>query len=690
MKRILILTDGWRRTATYAWTCGVMKYIRENNKDMAVYQFHSWGNWNKDTKYSDGEYCILDLPELDDFDAILVDVTNMESAAIRDRILEKVRTSGVPAVSVCYETPGLVYMGVDGFRVIADMVDHLCREHRCQTFHFAGGPVDQFENRMRRQAFECSMKNHAIPKGCYAITNDDYSVESGRRAAKTYFAVAAEKKEVRFDNKAFKQLAGRINSAGAMNNDGNFMKIPSEIQEREKPLRPLPDAFVCANDNIAVGVILELEKHGYHCPEDVRVTGMDNMDKAMYFQPQITTASLDREHIGYEAARVLDELMQNEDAGKEMIRIPHEIFVRAEPVFTESCGCPSLLETDSRAYMKWKIIDDNAVQEEAAKISDIAASLSRAQTLDDFMDSVLDAYSLKDCDGIYVLTDERLESSSLIADSNLPQGRIERQRLFLRAFREKANSEIGGWLPKGKSAWGDIEEGASEESLVSYLELHDERCNFFFMPLHIENLAVGYIALRNPHFIIGEWQFYSLQETILSYLRSWYSGKQLSESLRELSRIYDRDQLTGVYARTARKKMNRTFRYWLENGKCVAVFFADADRFKEINDNYGHAYGDRVLVQIAEAMDGHFPDSGFTVRYGGDEFVSACVVKNEAEAMLIRDTIAADLRDRKVNASIGVVVTDGTSEAATFDDYIKEADEAMYKIKSRHHEATRQ
>ena len=60
----------------------------------------------------------------------------------------------------------------------------------------------------------------------------------------------------------------------------------------------LPDVFVCANDNIAAGICAEAEQWGCRVPDDFLVTGFDNLDKAAYFRPQITTVFQGREEIG--------------------------------------------------------------------------------------------------------------------------------------------------------------------------------------------------------------------------------------------------------------------------------------------------------------------------------------------------------------------------------------------------------
>lgn len=60
----------------------------------------------------------------------------------------------------------------------------------------------------------------------------------------------------------------------------------------------LPQAIICGNDNIAVGVCEAATAHGYQVPEDFCVTGFDNFDKAAYYEPRISTISHIRENVG--------------------------------------------------------------------------------------------------------------------------------------------------------------------------------------------------------------------------------------------------------------------------------------------------------------------------------------------------------------------------------------------------------
>lgn len=669
-KRILMLTDGWRRLVTTGWTTGFMQYVREKKKDMALWQFNSWGNWNRDRLFNAGQYSILDLPDLSQYDGILVDATNIIDREVLSALLEKVRTSGLPAVSVCFETPGIHYVGADGRRAVQEIIEHLVKVHGCRTFHFVGGPDDQFESEIRRTTFLDCMKEHGIPEENYDATCGDFTAENGRKVIQSYFP-----------------------------------DQPCQAEDgRDLPVRPIPDVFVCANDNIAVGIILELETHGWSCPEDVRVTGFDDLDKAAYFDPQITTAALNREQIGYESARVLDLLLQNRDAKQEIFHIPHENCVQIPVIPSESCGCENSGRVNYRDYLKWQVTDSITRQDEEMELAEISARLSAGHTLKDLVTEILRVYTSRDCDGVYIVADDRLELPTLEKKAPFSPKAYDREHLRLLTFREKGAAG-DDWLPEGKAA-GDNErlpegkaaagkdgtdslpENAPAAALTAYLRSRDRGCSFFTMALHLSELPVGYILLKNPRFMIREWRFYQVQDQILTGLKNWYSNRQLEASVRRLSEIYDRDQLTGLYARTVfHTKLYDVFQTWQKAGLSVAVYFADIDRFKQINDDHGHDYGDRILMRTAKIINRNLPAEGFAVRYGGDEFVAACPVADTGAAEAIRTSILQQMQRLDTGVSIGMVLTSGKADDTTdFDAYIRRADKAMYEEKELHHE----
>lgn len=123
-------------------------------------------------------------------------------------------------------------------------------------------------------------------------------------------------------------------------------------------------------------------------------------------------------------------------------------------------------------------------------------------------------------------------------------------------------------------------------------------------------------------------------------------------------------------------------------GSHVALLFIDLDEFKPINDRFGHAVGDQLLLAVAERLCANARDSDTVARIGGDEFtvlLSDIGSAEQAEAVGRKfvDAFAEpfELAERTLNvtASIGVTTTDGKDADST--QLLAQADAAMYRIK---------
>ncbi|MCC8178899.1 MAG: GGDEF domain-containing protein, partial [Cloacibacillus sp.] len=128
-----------------------------------------------------------------------------------------------------------------------------------------------------------------------------------------------------------------------------------------------------------------------------------------------------------------------------------------------------------------------------------------------------------------------------------------------------------------------------------------------------------------------------------------------------------------------------------DTGDCGlhALFIADIDDFKLINDGYGHIEGDRTIISIAQEMKKFFRGSDIIGRLGGDEFVallkdgpSMDVVRLQAAdfcAVFEQGFRACTLRAH-VSMSVGIAVTVGGQKS--FDELYREADAALYRVKA--------
>lgn len=144
----------------------------------------------------------------------------------------------------------------------------------------------------------------------------------------------------------------------------------------------------------------------------------------------------------------------------------------------------------------------------------------------------------------------------------------------------------------------------------------------------------------------------------------------------------EHDKLTNLYNRTGYVALYRQMR--LENTIYALV---DADGFKDINDQYGHDIGDKVLIRVAQTLDNYFKeDNAFVFRLGGDEF--AVLVENadpsfDKEIIYRFDKINEELstpKGRIPSISLSVGIAHGEEDDST-DSLFKKADNVLYKVK---------
>jgi diguanylate cyclase (GGDEF)-like protein len=187
-----------------------------------------------------------------------------------------------------------------------------------------------------------------------------------------------------------------------------------------------------------------------------------------------------------------------------------------------------------------------------------------------------------------------------------------------------------------------------------------------------------------------------LAELAASYLAVAQDRDRALAAQRELSHRSTHDGLTGLPNRSLLfDRLSHGLSSANRHGRSLAVFFMDVDRFKDINDTFGHAAGDAVLTEIARRLKETVRDEDTLARLAGDEFVlihhdvprtddHAADLQLAAVAERVRRSLTAPIRlrglDVVISVSIGIAVSDGTEAA---EDLLGDADTAMFRAKQR-------
>ncbi|MDD4557201.1 MAG: diguanylate cyclase [Alphaproteobacteria bacterium] len=152
-----------------------------------------------------------------------------------------------------------------------------------------------------------------------------------------------------------------------------------------------------------------------------------------------------------------------------------------------------------------------------------------------------------------------------------------------------------------------------------------------------------------------------------------------------------RDPLTSLFNRRYfEEETQQRISKSIANNSYFAVFMLDVDKFKNVNDTYGHKVGDNVLIEIATTTVDALRNNDIVARYGGEEFVVFVNVSDQDKAFAVaerlRETIAAikiptDNAEETISVtiSIGIATSDVSKDLGTL---VKMADTALYKAKN--------
>ena len=175
---------------------------------------------------------------------------------------------------------------------------------------------------------------------------------------------------------------------------------------------------------------------------------------------------------------------------------------------------------------------------------------------------------------------------------------------------------------------------------------------------------------------------------LLDELESWQT--HLKNENETLAHQASHDSLTDLPNRAYYEaRLARTLRKLKKADEKAAVLFLDSDRFKGINDTYGHAAGDAVLVAVASRIRAQLREEDLVARLGGDEFAILLTPLHKPEdAQRIADKIIASMlapidlpHQVQVVTSLSIGIAVYPEHGATPDSLLSAADTAMYQAK---------
>lgn len=576
------------------------------------------------TSWKDGqtvlETSIFSLLNFDSVSGVFITQNVMNIPELREDILQKCRNHNLPVISLGYKTPdchSVIYENAD---YIEQIVDHVIEKHGCRTLNLVAGLENNVFSENRIKAFKKSLKKHGIA----------------------------------FDRKRMFY--------------GQFWEIPTK-EGVEKFLAsglPLPDAFICCNDVMAMAVCEVLQEKGITVPDDVIVTGYDGIEFERYSNPRLTTAKCSYETLGETGFEAMVKLVQKKKVPKIQKLIP-------TLVFTESCGCKHRTISGTKNLALKAMNATGTLRFMNSLYHRLTITADHSNTMEQFRRELPGkGFYDPDC---WVL----LNHNYTLPDSGTNYTSKNPYSDFVDCFIVSRSYEHYYDIPpiRHKVYIPDLRE-----------ILNSGITNLLFMNLSCGEENIGYIVspFDEKNFSTSGKEFFSMGLS---------QGLSSIKYRSQLEYMTVKDLLTGILNRrgffneiTAR--VNEAMKP--ESGKHNLIIFSiDMDELKYINDTFGHKEGDAAIRKMAAIISKTSGPDAINSRFGGDEFVSAIITKKNPEKTIndfreklvtaFTETNERSGKPYRIQASLGAKSTVITPKTK-IEQVIAKADEMMYTDKT--------
>ena len=211
---------------------GIYDKCKQSNVDLDLYALHS----SNELKFNIGEFEHLNRIDFNIYDGFILYTETLYSLTLRGMLLEKLQIYNKPIVSIDTELANSVNIMTNNSSAMEEIVEHLITEHNVKVLNFISGPLGSTDAALRKQAFLKVLTKYGLSVDIKRIVIGDFFADSGTNAIEFF-------------------------------EENNVLDA---------------DAYVCANDQMALGAFYGLQEKGIRVPQDCLLTGYDNIVSAEY------------------------------------------------------------------------------------------------------------------------------------------------------------------------------------------------------------------------------------------------------------------------------------------------------------------------------------------------------------------------------------------------------------------------
>lgn len=517
------------------------------------------------TKNGKGEANIINLVPYENFDGFIICHDTFQNKNAVNQIFEYIsERTKAPVVTLRRAWKDYPCVLAENSGSIQEVVQHFVDVHGFERIAFMSGPKDHPDAQARLADYRDGLRSRGLEYDEKMVFYGNFWRELTKEAAR-YFAM--------------------------------------ELPER-------PQAIICANDYMAIYLCNELINMGIVVPNDIAISGFDDIWEASTYMPPITTVTMPVEKMSELAFVTLEKQMKGEE-------VPTVQTIRTQLVIRNSCGCEKM---DMNTMLKRRVRQN----QDHEKMMDLVQN---------------NTY-------MFVEMSDLNSAEQLVQHVRLLDNDDNYVRNFFICLGEgrgkdypKYRSTNYGYPKRMKSVGSAMNRRIIDTKAFETTDLlppeatEREPMIYYFFPLHNLDQTFGYFAISYMGVHSCERTFNSWIAILGNALENIRLKQKTNTLLNELNNLYVHDALTGLLNRRGFENSSQEFyKKSSETEETMVIISIDMDNLKVVNDRFGHMQGDVALQTISKAMEYAASDGDVCARIGGDEFSVVGIGYDEEKA----------------------------------------------------------
>lgn len=548
-------------------------------------------------------------------------------------------------VSLAHEIPGVPSIICDAKKSLQALVSYLIKEQGCKRFGIMSVDSESKEMNLRAEIIKEELKKHQIPSANVTLWKSSFHYSSAYSILNDYYT----KKKNRF----------------------NF------------------DALIAMNDDLAFACLdFCSQRAGLRVPDDILVTGFDDMQRASFSTPTLTSVNQQVYYQGYKAALTLLKQIDLEE-------VPAIQTIEAKTILREST---EKKKSGKKHFSASEYITIDMPDESAARDNfSVAEWFNKRHQV--FQAALLDTYIQLEVGfdkvgkhitnqlsgfgfqaAAVVLYEQPTEMLKPFAYFNLPQ----KAYLIVCYDYSKKGREI--------ELKQRVEFNPSEGIIPDgYIDFSGQ--GFVAMSLFHNTIQYGYILMKRGAFdtsvydLVAKAVSTQLDESF-SYSQKVKDKQAITKDYKMLNEVAHIDYLTGLKNSRGLLDLGGTLMKYCEAmGHNGLILFCDIKDLGKINDSFGHSAGDQAIKVVANLLHSQFRSNDIIARLGADKFAVISPgftvdgykrIKNEMDKAFA-DWKEANGQPFEISVSFGIAMFPSLKQGYDLEALLKKAEEACYQ-----------